>query len=128
MMVTPLPGISRNNLRDVLRDVMTRLDNLSRSEVDDYLEWVVHAARVLGSQVSSTDIEQLVHTRGYDRLLSFAVGTARVRVMSTGTPNEVAMTHPQKIEDVNFWELLDAPHEPVHIVVSMVIVGRTRRT
>jgi hypothetical protein len=168
MMVTPLPGTSRNNLRDILRDVMTRLDNLSRSDVDAYLEWVVHAARVLGSQVSSTDIEQLVHTRGYDRLLAFAVGTAPSEV--TTEPVDMTRTravrrllqleidqriaafnlakeqldnrigiwsragqfilpdstfyikYPEKLEDVNFWELLDAPREPIHIVIPMVIV------
>jgi hypothetical protein len=50
-----------------------------------YLEWVTNTVRQLGNQLSPADLDRLVLTRGYDRLLATAgamtgtdIGTQRV--------------------------------------------------
>ena len=57
----------------------------AQDRVAAYLEWVNNTARQLGNQLSATDFDRLVLTRGYDRLLATAgtmtgtdIGTQRV--------------------------------------------------
>jgi PIN domain len=72
----------RRNLRKTLGDVRTAVRNLwsggapgmAQDRVAGYLEWVTSTVQQLGAQISSADLDRLVLTRGYDRLLS-AAGT-----------------------------------------------------
>ena len=86
------PGISRDNLLQSFRDRHRELVNLrggggpgpAQDRIRSYLEWVTNAARNLTYQVSAADLDQLVLTHGYDRLLAAStmpgtdVGTQRV--------------------------------------------------
>lgn len=84
MLVTPVPGTDRRDLREDLRTVLQGVCDLRdgvrdglrdgpRSAHDrllDYLGWVNDTVRQLGRQVSAADVDRLLHTRGYDILLS----------------------------------------------------------
>lgn len=80
MLVTPRPGVDRRNLRKMLGDVHTAVYNLrggggpgaAQGRVASYLEWVTSTVQQLGAQVSAADLDRLVLTRGYGRLLSTA--------------------------------------------------------
>lgn len=80
MLVTCLPGVDRRNLRSTLRDQLAKVGNLRSGSSDgdaftwllSYLDWAAEAARVLGTQISSTDIERLVLTPRYHALLPWA--------------------------------------------------------
>ena|SRR5437660_74059 len=82
MLVTPLPGVSRDNLLSSLRSIHTDVTNLrggggpqgAHKRLLAYLEWTSNAVRMLGNQISSADLERLVLTRRYELLLS-GVGT-----------------------------------------------------
>ena len=90
MLITPRPGTDRRNLRKTLSDVRTAVRNLwsgggpgtAQDRVAGYLEWVTSAVQQLGAQISAADLDQLVLTRGYDRLLS-AAGTMTGTDIST---------------------------------------------
>jgi rRNA-processing protein FCF1 len=66
----------------MLGDVHTAVGNLwsgggsgtAQARLAGYLEWVTDTVQQLGSQISAADLDQLVLTPGYDRLLS-AAGT-----------------------------------------------------
>ena len=77
MLVTPRPGVDRRNLLDILGQVHTRAFNLRSGGGPNaygwllsYLEWTDEAVRMLGSQISSADLERLVLTKSYERLLT----------------------------------------------------------
>jgi hypothetical protein len=81
MLVTPRPGINRNDLLASLTEAHTTVFNMRGSGAGtaydrllDYLDWTNHAATVLASQISSKDLDRLVLTRRYELLLS-GVGT-----------------------------------------------------
>lgn len=94
MLITPRPGTDRRSLRTMLDQAHTAVSNLAggggnaqnaQDRVAAYLEWVNNTARQLGNQLSATDFDRLVLTRGYDRLLATAgtmtgtdIGTQRV--------------------------------------------------
>jgi hypothetical protein len=93
MLVTPLPGTSRDYLLKTLREIHDAAYNLrggggpgpAQSRLTAYIEWATLAVQQLGNQITSTDLERLVLTRGYERLLSALgsmtgqdVGTQRV--------------------------------------------------
>jgi hypothetical protein len=90
MLVTPRPGTDRRNLRKMLGDVRTAVFNLwngggpgtAQDRLAGYLEWVTSTVRQLAGQVSAADLDRLVLTRGYDRLLS-AAGTMTGTDMAT---------------------------------------------
>jgi PIN domain len=80
MLVTPLPGTSREHLLKTLRDMHTAVSNLytggsgpAHDRLTAYVEWATTAMQHLGNQISSADLDRLVLTPGYGRLLS-AVG------------------------------------------------------
>ena len=89
---SPRPGIGRDQLLQTLRDRHTELVNLrggggpgaAQDRIRGYLEWVTNAVRHLTYQVSGEDVDRLVLTRGYDRLLAAStmtgtdIGTQRV--------------------------------------------------
>lgn len=77
MLITPRPGIHRDNLLRDLRDVHTKVTNLqgggARTAYDRllaYLDWANEAVLVLANQISSADLGQLVLTKRYELLLS----------------------------------------------------------
>jgi hypothetical protein len=81
MLVTPLPATDRRNLRDALRDAHSAVSNIwsggsrgAQGWLAEYLEWATDTLTRLGSQISAADLERLVLTPGYARLLS-AFGT-----------------------------------------------------
>ena len=92
MVITPRPGVSRDNLLQTLRNVHNGVLNLrggggpgpAQARVLSYLEWATEAARMLDYLVSPADISRLVLTTGYERLVSAAaltgadIGTQRV--------------------------------------------------
>ena len=80
MLVTPRPGVRRENLLEALREVHTAVSNLwsgggpgpAQQRLAEYLEWVTNTVRQLGNQLAAGDLDQLVLTPGYGRLLSIA--------------------------------------------------------
>jgi hypothetical protein len=74
----------------MLGDVHTAVYNLwsgggpgtAQDRVAGYLEWVTSTVRQLGGQVSAADVDRLVLTPGYDRLLA-AAGTMTGTDMAT---------------------------------------------
>jgi hypothetical protein len=74
----------------MLGDVHTAVSNLwsgggpgtAQDRLAGYLEWVTSTVQQLGGQVSAADLDRLVLTRGYDRLLS-AAGTMTGTDMAT---------------------------------------------
>lgn len=70
MLVTPLPGVDRGNVLQVLRSVHTDVSNLYTSGTQgayprllEYLEWTSNAVRMLRGQIRGADIDRLVLTR-----------------------------------------------------------------
>jgi rRNA-processing protein FCF1 len=84
MLVTPRPGVNRENLLKTLQSVHTDVYNLrgggaARNAYERllaYVEWTSTAVRVLGNQVSNCDLDRLVLTERYRLLLAGLVGTA----------------------------------------------------
>jgi hypothetical protein len=82
MLITPLPGADRRHLRDSLSAVCNAVFNLragggpgpAQNRVAGYLEWATSTIQQLAGQVSPGDLDGLVLTPGYERLLS-AAGT-----------------------------------------------------
>jgi PIN domain len=77
VLVTPRPGVNRKHLRDTLRSVHTDVANLqgggphgAYKRLLAYLEWTSNAARSLANLISSDDLDELVLTKRYERLLS----------------------------------------------------------
>jgi hypothetical protein len=76
MLVTPLPGTDRDNLLMMLREVHTVAYNLwsaggpAHDRLTDYMEWATQTVQRLGNQITAADLDRLVLTRGYERLLS----------------------------------------------------------
>ncbi len=87
MLVTPLPGVNRENLLGSLSTVHTEAFNLrgggpqgAHKRLLAYLEWTSNALRMLGNQISSADLERLVLTRRYELLLSGVGGLAGTEI------------------------------------------------
>lgn len=76
MLITPRPGADRKNIRQVLSTVHTTVLNLQQpysnaaARLLRYLEWATDSARVLRSQISDRDLDQLVFTPRYQALLT----------------------------------------------------------
>jgi hypothetical protein len=91
VIISPRPGVSRDNLLQTLRNVHNGLQNLhgggsgsAQARVLSYLEWATETTRILDYLVSPADIRRLVPAADYERLLSAAaltgtdIGTQRV--------------------------------------------------
>ena len=79
VLVTPRPGVDRENLRQTLRTLHIAALNLRGSSTAGkrytaYLAWVANAVRQLRSQVSTADLDRLVLTRRYWLLQSTTFG------------------------------------------------------
>ena len=91
MLVTLFPGADRDDVLTTLREIASTAQSASNTHgpaydrLTAYLEWATNSVRMLEHRVSAADIDNLVLTRGYERLLSVAgtltgldVGTQRV--------------------------------------------------
>jgi hypothetical protein len=81
MLVTPLPGVNRDNLLVLLRTLRNEVDNTqgpftgpAYGRLVRYLRWATGAARRLSGQIRAADVDRLVLTRRYDALLAGASG------------------------------------------------------
>lgn len=165
MLVTPMPGVDRENLRNALRDVHTKVQNVrsgggsAADRVRGYLDWANEAVRRLRGQISAADVDRLVLTKRYELLLS---GTASLGgpggepilngLLSTELDERAAafdqactaldreiqrwsrfaqlvvfdtsvyITHPEKLEELDFGSLLDVRGDDIHILVPIVVV------
>jgi hypothetical protein len=78
MLVTLYPGANREDVLRTLRDVQSAGQNagnahgLAQARLAAYLEWATNSIRMLEHRVSAADIDRLVLTRSYDRLLAVA--------------------------------------------------------
>lgn len=81
MLVTPRPGVSRENLLKALQSVQGEVSNLrggvgnarnAQERVLAYIEWTNSAVRMLGGQIRQSDIDRLVLTDRYSLLLTTA--------------------------------------------------------
>lgn len=78
MLVTLYPGANRADVLKTLREIATALydptnaSGPAQARFTKYLEWVSNAIRMLENRVSQADINRLVLTAGYGRLLSAA--------------------------------------------------------
>ena len=77
MLVTPVPGASREQLQKTLQEQHTAVLNLHGADrssaqgwLGTYLEWTANAVRHLANQISPIDLDELVLTPGYRRLLA----------------------------------------------------------
>lgn len=84
MLVTPLPGTNRENLRLVLSGVLNELRTVrsgapSREDgfLTQYLLWTTDAVRQLRSHIHTDDVERLVLGSHYDRLLNARPSSAQ---------------------------------------------------
>src|ERR1700746_2042881 len=76
MLVTPLPGTSRQRLLDTLRGLHNAAFNLrggggpgpAQGRIMQYIEWTTNAVQQLTNQMATTDINKLVLTSGFERL------------------------------------------------------------
>jgi PIN domain len=91
MLVTIYPAANRDDVLNTLRDIASRVHNAgnahgpAHARVTAYLEWATDSVRMLERRVSAADIDRLMLTRGYERLLVAAgtltgadIGTQRV--------------------------------------------------
>ena len=85
MLMTLYPGANRADVVTTLRQLAADAQNASNTHgqahdrLTAYLEWATNSVRMLEHRVSATDIDRLVLTRGYERLLSVAgIGSPRV--------------------------------------------------
>jgi rRNA-processing protein FCF1 len=80
MLVTPRPGVNRDNLLKTLQSVHTDAFNLrggggpasAYKRLLAYLEWTSNAVRIIGNQISPADLTRLVLTKRYELLLAGA--------------------------------------------------------
>ncbi len=82
MLVSLHPAANSRDVLEVLARVRGEADNVSGScaadRLNSYLEWAARSARMLHNRLRSADIDRLIFTRGYERLLAAAgslVGT-----------------------------------------------------
>ena len=80
MLVTIYPGARRPDVLDTLRGIHAKIGDAANvhgsavARAVGYLDWANEAVRMLEHRVSAADIDRLVLTSGYERLLG-ATGT-----------------------------------------------------
>jgi hypothetical protein len=100
MLLTVYPGANRNDVLRTLRDIQSAAQNAgnvhgpAQARLAAYLEWATNSIRMLEHRVSPADIDRLVLTRSYDRLLATAgsltgENTGTQRVLNGLVSNEI---------------------------------------
>jgi hypothetical protein len=81
MLVTLHPGANRRDVLEVLTGIRAEADNATgpgnsgaAGHLTGYLEWAARSARMLHNRLRAADIDRLIFTPGYDRLLSAVTG------------------------------------------------------
>lgn len=89
MLVTPLPGTSRENLQKTMQEMHTAVLTVwsghhpnAQGKLAAYLEWTTTAIQHLAGQITVTDLDGLVLTPAYARLLN-ALGTVTGNDLAT---------------------------------------------
>jgi hypothetical protein len=106
-LIAPLPGVSRAQLRDSLQQLWTEAYNIRSGtygsgfeQLARYLNWASGAVRTLANQIRPADIDKLILTRGYERLVTLAVpssvGPHAVSVMNEMMNVELS----QRVDDL----------------------------
>ena len=78
MLVTPLPGVNRDDVLKTLREIASaaidagNTRGLAYERLAAHLQWVTNSVRMLEGRITAADLNHLVLTPGYDRLLSAA--------------------------------------------------------
>ncbi len=95
-LIAPLPGISREHLRDSLHQLWVEAVNIRNgtygsgpAQLARYLNWTSGAVKVLANQIRPADIDRLILTRGYERLLSLAAPSSAVGSHTVSAMNEL---------------------------------------
>lgn len=107
-LIAPMPGVSRVQLRDSLHQLWTDAYNIRGGtygsgfeQLTRYLNWTSGAVKVLTSQIKSADIDRLILTRGYNRLLSLAAPSSAVGGHTVSVLNEMLNVEvSQRIDDL----------------------------
>lgn len=88
-LIAPLPGVSREHLRDSLHQLWGEATNIRNGtygsgpqQLAQYLKWTSGAVKVLANQVKPADIDRLILTRGYERLLTLMSPVASTETVS----------------------------------------------
>ncbi|BDM74828.1 hypothetical protein HEK616_83150 (plasmid) [Streptomyces nigrescens] len=100
MLITPMPGADRRNIREALNNAHNTASNLQGagpetafSRLLRYLNWATDTAGSLRCQISDSDVEHLVLTRRYQALLSSCgtlAGSSQERLVNGLVNLEVA--------------------------------------
>lgn len=79
MLVTLTPGVDRNHVLELLRAASTEIVNNHGSQ-DSYVQWVLDHGRLLRGQIARSDLDQLLFTPAFYRLVDPALmGTPQGR-------------------------------------------------
>jgi hypothetical protein len=68
MLVTLTPGVDRNRVLELLRQASVEIMN-KHGDQDGYVRWVMNTARMLRGQIAQTDLDQLLLTPAFYRLV-----------------------------------------------------------
>jgi len=107
-LITPLPGVSREHLRDSLQQLWTDVYNIRSGthgsgfqQLARYLIWASGAVRTLANQTRPADIDTLILTRGYERLLTLAAPSSAVGSHTVSVMNEMLNVElSQRVDDL----------------------------
>jgi hypothetical protein len=95
-LAAPLPGVSRSHLRDSLQQLWTEAYSIRAGtygsafeQLTRYLNWASGAVKTLVNQVRPEDIDRLILTRGYERLLTLATPSSAVGAHTLSVMNEM---------------------------------------
>lgn len=165
MLVTPLPGVDRDNLLRALQYVRQEAFNTRGAggtivdRYNAYCRWAAEATRQLRSQITAGDLDKLILTRRYWALqslsssivdpvgvlvhteldervndLEVACRSLEEQIKSWLRPgvfvaadSSFYIHHPEKIQDLDFREILGVCEEPVHLIFPIVIIDELDR-
>jgi hypothetical protein len=102
MLVTPLPGVNREDLLKTMREVHASAVNMRNGHgpvvdrYNDYLRWVADATGQLRGRISAPDIERLVLTRRYWHLQALMGG-----VVSNAMSLLIATEMDERVDDLH---------------------------
>ena len=72
MLVNLTPGVDRDRVLELLRGASLTITN-NRGDMDRYIQWVTDTGRTLRGQIARSDLEQLLFTPAFYRLIDPAL-------------------------------------------------------